>query len=232
MWRLLLTGFVVGVAAIPHCLGMCGAFPLILSKRPEGYRSTAQQVAFVCGKCFTYVFLGALAGTAGIRLLGENAHPGWTVFLKLALGAVTITFGLAMLGLKIRQRWIPGSAIMQHVIGGLPKRNTAATAFLLGLGVGFLPCPLPMGMLAVAVASHDVLKGMALMAGVGLGTSPGLLVVGILGIGLNRRLGRIGMSFAGIVVIGIGLLNVTRTINSIVHTGAPPPACCQNERGF
>ena len=57
-----LTGLVAGFLNTPHCLGMCGGFPLHLAKSSKKGKATLRQVLFVTGKTFTYVFLGAMAG--------------------------------------------------------------------------------------------------------------------------------------------------------------------------
>ena len=54
-------GIAAGLAATPHCAGMCGGFPLHLARATEG-RPWVRQLLFLVGKTFTYSFLGALAG--------------------------------------------------------------------------------------------------------------------------------------------------------------------------
>lgn len=231
-------GFGAGIAATPHCLGMCGGFPLHLAK-PDATGSTAlRQVLFVVGKSVTYVFLGALAAAAGVVLLRDTSFAQGAPALRVAAGAVTIAFGLAMLGARIpfrrerpKNEGLSGG-LVSGVLGGLLARPGPASALVLGLGVGFLPCPLPMGMLAAAAVSHSVLHGMALMAGVGLGTAPGLLAVGLFGVGIDRRFKKLGMRAAGVIVVCIGLLTICRATgvmarSHVVDSVVPP--CCQEQ---
>ena len=255
----LVIGLAAGLAATPHCLGMCGGFPLHLTRipAPAGSRPSGDAVwkllLFVTGKCFTYVFLGALASALGVILLKNTSFAHVAPAMRIGAGAVTLLFGLTMLGLRRPRRKKPGGGgsgadtrsgdreeggnahrdyggIWTAILGSLLARPTATSSFVLGLGVGFLPCPLPIAMLAVAAASHDVPQGIALMAGVGLGTAPGLLAVGLLGMGLNWKLKRWGMRAAGVMVSVIGVLTICRAIGGMprshmVDTVVPP--CCQ-----
>jgi uncharacterized protein len=234
MLKFLLMGLAAGIAATPHCLGMCGGFPLHLAKSSGRGVAALRQLMFVGGKAFTYVFLGALASAAGVVLL-KNSHiaPAAPV-LRVAIGVITVVFGLAMLGVRLPSirafRGMSDNGVVRRVLGGLINSPSPTAAFCLGLGVGFLPCPLPMGMLALSAASHSVPHGMAIMAGVGLGTAPGLLAVGLFGVGLNRKFAKVGMKLAGMVVLALGLLMVGRATGLVQHKGtaarALPPCCC------
>jgi sulfite exporter TauE/SafE len=228
-------GFGAGIAATPHCLGMCGGFPLHLAKSASKGSTALRQLLFVTGKCVTYVFLGAIAAAVGVVLLKDTALAGGAPLLRIVAGAITLAFGLAMLGAHIpfrrdRQREAPSVGLLTGALGGLFARPSPASALVLGLGVGFLPCPLPMGMLAAAAASHSVVHGMALMAGVGLGTAPGLLAVGLFGIGIDRRFKKLGMRAAGVIVVCIGLLTICRATGVMAGSHAVDsvvPPCCQ-----
>lgn len=233
MYESFFIGLGAGIAAAPHCVGMCGGFPLHLSK-PSGTGSVAlRQLLFVAGKSFTYIFLGSLAAALGIVLFRDTAMARSATALRLLAGSVTVLFGLIMLGLRpppIRalQR-VADAGLIRALLGGLLVSPTPATAFVLGLGIGFVPCPLPMAMLAVAAAAHQVPQGMVLMAGVGLGTAPALLGVGLFGAGVSIRFARVGMRLAGVVLLAIGLLTIGR-VTGVIHpkpaAGHSTPSCC------
>lgn len=200
-----------------------------------------RQLLFVGGKSFTYVFLGALAAALGVILLKNTSIAGAAPALRIVAGAVTLLFGLSMLGLRVpshhentkwrKHRTQGNESVWSNALSGLLRSPSPASAFVLGLGVGFLPCPLPMGMLAVAASAHSVPHGIALMAGVGLGTAPGLLAVGLFGMGLDWKLKKAGMRLAGLVVVAIGLLTIWRAIGTMprsrVVDSVVPPCCCQ-----
>jgi uncharacterized protein len=228
----LLTGFVAGFAATPHCLGMCGGFPLHLAKSSERGNAAARQILFVTGKTFTYVFLGSLAAALGVLVFGAKPAGGGATALRIAAGVITVVFGLYMLGFRLPSikflQGISEAKLVRGLFGGLLGSPTPASAFVLGLGVGFLPCPLPTGMLLIASGSHSIPHGMALMAGVGLGTAPGLLALGLFGVGIDRKFARFGMKIAGLIVLIIGLLTIARATGLTHKTGhsAQPPCCC------
>lgn len=233
-----LIGLAAGVAATPHCLGMCGGFPLYLARSSNRAQTLRRHLLFVGGKGFTYVFLGTLASATGAVLFKIPSLVSIAPFLRLAIGLITVLFGLSMIGLRIPQlRRLHDQSSGKFIgdtFGGLLSDPSPQAALVLGLGVGFLPCPLPMGMLAAAVASHHVLTGISLMAGVGLGTAPGLLGVGLFGAGLNKKFAKIGMCAAGVVVLAVGGLTITRAASAISTrhaTGQTIPSCCTEEKG-
>jgi sulfite exporter TauE/SafE len=227
-------GFGAGIAATPHCLGMCGGFPLYLAKSGGKGRAVSRQVLFVLGKSFTYVFLGVMAASLGVIVLKNTSLASIAPVLRIAAGVITLIFGLLMLGFRLPSikplQGIVETGFVRSLFGGLLVSPSPAAALCLGLGTGFLPCPLPMGMLAVAATSQNIFYAIALMAGVGLGTSPGLIAVGLFGIGLDRKFAKVGMRAAGIVVVAVGLLAIGRA-TGIISPHHPVnhaiPSCCQ-----
>jgi sulfite exporter TauE/SafE len=234
MWGAFVIGFIAGIAATPHCLGMCGGFPLHLAKSSGRGSAALRQALFVLGKGFTYIFLGALAAALGTIVFRDSSLAHGAPLLRIVAGSLTALFGLLMLGLRLPPikaiQKISDAGIVRSLYGGLLVGPGSAAAFVLGMGTGLIPCPLPMGMLAVSAASHNVVHGVALMAGVGLGTAPGLLAVGLFGIGIDRRFARVGMRVAGIVVLMIGIITIGRA-TGIIHANHPVaravPSCCE-----
>lgn len=235
---------------------MCGGFPLHLSKPAARGSTLLRQVLFVLGKSFTYVFLGALAGALGVILLKDTSLAGAAPALRVLAGSITLVFGLTMVGLRWpgvsgfsfgtrprkrdhgeaeprKYEASGGESLISSLFGGILREPGPLSAFVLGLGVGFLPCPLPISMLAAAAASHSTVQGVALMAGVGLGTAPGLIMVGLFGSGLNHRLRKVGMRAAGVIVTLIGILTICRVTGCIPVSHAinkAVPSCCQEHK--
>lgn len=228
-----LIGFTAGIAATPHCLGMCGGFPLYLTGSDGRRKAIKRIVLFVIGKCFTYAFMGAIAAWLGIIVFKNTSLLPIVPYVRLAAGLVIVALGLSMLGFRLPSKNRNPSAaetgFVQGIFGGILAKPGMASAFVLGLAVGFLPCPLPMGMLALSATNHQVLHGIALLTGVGFGTAPGLLAVGLFGIGLNKKLARFGMQMAAVIVLSIGLLFLGRAAKAIFlpsSSTSPPPCCC------
>ena len=226
MFAAFLTGLVGGFLNTPHCLGMCGGFPVHLAKNSGSDRVALRQVLFILGKTFTYVFLGTLAAALGVVVFKDTSLSKAAPILRLAAGLITLLFGLLMLGFRLPSikplQGISNAGLVKSIFGGLFSSPSPMAAFTLGIGVGFLPCPLPMGLLAVAALSHNIPHGMAIMGGLGLGTAPGLLAVGLLGVGLDRKFARVGMRAAGVVLVVIGLMTIARVTGVL----AAPHSCC------
>ncbi len=86
-----------GLAAFPHCVGMCGGFALHVSSG-RGAGAVGRHFAWQAGRVTSYVFLGALAGYCGSVASVAN----WP-FVRAAVGyvvaAAMMLMGLGVLGL-------------------------------------------------------------------------------------------------------------------------------------
>lgn len=212
---------------------MCGGFPLHLAKSSESGTAGLRLVLFIVGKSVTYMFLGALAAAIGVVLLKDTSIAGAAPALRLTAGVVTMFFGLMMIGIKLPAikplQGISTKGFIQTVFGPLLTSPGPTSALVLGMCVGFLPCPLPMVMLGLSAASHNVLHGILLMAGVGIGTAPGLIGVGLLGAGIFSRFAKVGMRAAGVLVLAIAILTIGR-VTGFVPKAHPVnhviPSCC------
>ena len=211
-------GFIAGLAATPHCVGMCGGFALHLARGPQGRLGVARTVAFLTGKMFTYVFLGALVGALGAWVVGAGWLPDARRTLVYGAAGLTILFGVLMLDV-VPARWFArcASAALPSLLDAMAKPLESGIGcamahgaailptFILGLGVGFLPCPLTTALLMSAAGEQSVSAGMLLLGGAGLGTAPGLCLAGLLGSGASARWRSLGTRALGVVVIAIGV---------------------------
>ncbi len=217
-----LMGLLGGLAATAHCLGMCGGFPLHLSRAAAG-PVLARQLLYVLGKTFTYTFLGALFGALGNTLAESGLLPGSQNGLAIVAGVAIILFGLGMLGVRLPSplagKWNAYEwGFIKSIYRQFFAHPSLGASFTLGLATGLLPCPITLAMLAVAAGSHSVVQGMLLLAGLGVGTAPGLLGVGLCGNLVSARWRRFGLRPAGIIVILLGLVTVART-QEFMHRG-------------
>jgi sulfite exporter TauE/SafE len=226
----LLVGLLAGLAATPHCIGMCGGFAVYLASgraaQPgRAARGTvlARQIAFHAAKTVTYAFLGALVGAFGMWVVGADWIPGGRTWLVYVAAGLTILYGILMLDLLPLPRGLPGARLIAParrffagstagVLDHVPTSSASPvlSALALGLFAGFLPCPLTTGLLMAAAGGHSVLGGMLLLGGAGLGTIPGLLAAGFVGFAASARWRKIGMRALGVVVIAIGVLMILR----------------------
>jgi len=220
----LLMGLAAGLFATPHCLSMCGGFALHLSRAPRPNLMLGRQLLFHAGRTFTYAFLGGLVGALGLWVVQSGLWPGVRTGLVYFAGGVTILFGLLMLELtpwlRLPVLRLPGDSLLAEQGGKLTASPSLLAAALLGLAVGFLPCPLTVGLLLAAAGTHSVVAGMLLLGGAGLGSMPGLLVTGLAGSVVTGRWRLLGTRAVGVIVILIGLAILLR------RAGVWPGGCC------
>lgn len=204
-------GFIGGLVAFAHCLGMCGGFVLHLSRAESGSAMIAGIISWHAGRLFTYAFLGAVAGYAGAMAGNLLRHAWLQEFFSYATGAVIVLMGLAVLGLLPARERISGTGSVAALLGrSLFTTPSPGSGLVLGITTGCLPCPVILGFLAYAVHSGSVAHGMAIMAGMGAGTIGPLLLLGAFGrlIGLHiRRWGRVA---GGIILIVLGMSTILR----------------------
>lgn len=237
-----LLGLFGGLSATPHCLAMCGSFPLHLGRSTKKGSTVLRQLLFLTGKTCTYIFLGAVAGALGTVLFKDTAAARLIPTVRMTAGCLMLIFGISMLGFRLPSLRSNRKATSEIVIisllrglfRGLLISPTPISSFILGLAVGYLPCPLPLGMLAVAAVSHSVVAGMIIMAGVGLGTSPGLLGLGLFGAGIfggaKQRSANTASRIAGVIVIIFALLTVLHAAGVNTPLDRTIPSCCREHR--
>ncbi|MEM1115206.1 MAG: sulfite exporter TauE/SafE family protein [Bacteroidota bacterium] len=199
-----------GLLGSAHCVGMCGGFVALLGA--EGGRNAAgRQGAYFLGKTLTYATFGAVAGAAGGSLVALFGTLGGVVGIALGVGMVVA--GLALCGVAWRAGRAPGARLAARLGPAITRLvQSGSPAALVGLGAvnGLLPCGLVYGMLAVAAASGSAAGGAATMAVFGLATVPALALTGHLG-ARWRPASRLRMQrLAGVLVIVMGALTLTR----------------------
>jgi hypothetical protein len=208
--------FLLGLFGTGHCLGMCG--PLVVAL-PGRYGRWQAHLIYHLGRLATYTVMGALFGGAGHGLIwffGLDPQQAlvWTgrlqLFLSVPVALFLLFMGLTRLGLLDEPRWmslampqkIPGyEAVLANV---LDRRNLL---WLLGMGLllGLLPCGLSYGAFARTLASGGFGPGALLTALFGLGTLPGLLLLGTGAAKLFQRF-RSQMEIAsGLIMIGMAV---------------------------
>lgn len=196
----LLTAGLVGGAT--HCSGMCGPFVLAqvsarLEHVPAARMSEFHRLAgaavlpYHFGRGTTYALIGAAAASVAGHV---GALPGlrWVSVALLAFAALFF-FGYAT---KSALSWLPrGDGRVQRWWGDRVSRlarplfgnPTGWRGYGLGVALGFIPCGLLYGAVAVAAASGSALSGALGMIAFTAGTIPGLLAVGLAGHLAGRR---------------------------------------------
>ncbi|HEX6864996.1 MAG TPA: sulfite exporter TauE/SafE family protein [Thermoanaerobaculia bacterium] len=227
-----LTAAALTFAASIHCVGMCGGFVAALGafRTRRGFTVFLDQLLLQVGKASTYAFLGALAGAFGAALL-RSATFHWTGrVLALLAGAAMAAAGLTLLGLRGRgsDLFVTRIAPLWHrLVGPLLQDRPAGASLLIGMAMGFLPCPLVYAGLAAAAASGSAAGGALILGGVALGTVPALTAVAIFGSAVPLSWRRLPARGAGVLLILVGLVTFARGVG-MQHAGhagqnASPP---------
>ncbi len=201
----LLLGLLAAGAAggVAHCAAMCGPFVLgqvsdRLARIPverlcEATRlSSGLLLPYHGGRLATYAVLGALAGEAGTAS-GAGILPGALTPLLLTVAALLfLCHALARLApgllhvLPVLERAPPAWARGLRRLAGKVDRNRPGGGFLLGAALGFLPCGFLYAAIAAAAAVGGASGGALAMLAFGLGTVPGLVIVGVAGHAAGR----------------------------------------------
>ena len=186
-----------------HCIGMWGFIPPLIV-----YRSWfLGNVLYSAGRIFTYSFLGFIAGYLGMFFHSfqfQLLQKGLSIFLGIGM----IFFGLQVAG-SIKEKGVIGLDLIFSTIAEILSKFRK-NPFFLGMFNGFLPCPLVYAFLMQAVFEKDPLKGAAVMLFFGLGTVPAMLFASKLFQIISPRLRKRLSSFAGIIIILLGVWMILR----------------------
>ena len=226
-WPLIFLGGLLGSG---HCVGMCGAFAVAIGWDASSPRQNlARQSVYSMGRCFTYVFLGAMAGFGGQQL----QHNLVTVanvqgVLSVIAGVALVATGLVTGGLiPSADKWLKqaSSCAAATYFRSLLKSGRPSHVFLAGLATGFLPCGLVYAFLGLALSSGHMHTGVLIMLAFGLGTVPLMLGAGLGGslIGLEGR--KRVVKVAAFCVIVMGSVTVLRGATGLTSGEAIPTAC-------
>lgn len=225
-----LTAALLTFAASIHCVGMCGGFVVAAGsfRSRRGLTTFLDRLLLQVGKASTYAFLGALAGAFGAALLRSAAFTWSGRVLALLTGLALAAAGLTLLGLRGRGSDFLAAHLgpaWYRLVGPLLRDRPTGSSLVIGMAMGFLPCPLVYAGLAAAAASGSAAGGALILAGVALGTVPALTAVAFCGaafpLGWKRALAR----GAGVLLVLVGLVTFARGLGGPAgHLGHSAPA--------
>ncbi len=196
----------LGALGVGHCLGMCG--PLVLAF-PGRMTGLSPHLWYHAGRIGSYSMLGVLMGLLG----GLLAHLGAVARLQILLSGFAslflLAFGLARIGLLPEPGLlrVPSPALSKglHKAQALAHEAGAIGMFPLGVLNGLLPCGLSYAALVRALPAGGPVEGGALLLAFGLGTVPGLVLLGSLASGFFRRHRKLSDLLAGMLMIGMAV---------------------------
>lgn len=237
MNTLLINGFILGLAANLHCLGMCGPIALAIPlKRGSTGQIFQGALAYNFGRIFTYSLLGMLVGTIGLSVTTIGFLQGMSIAcgILLLLVAWHKWFGnifTRSFGLPTLQRWV-GSRM-----GRLLKSNSSFKLAPLGMLNGLLPCGMVFaGLLNAILASNPWIGALSMLA-FGLGTLPSMMAVAFaaqkIGQGARARFNQIVpymLTVVGILIILRGMnLNIPLLSPQVVPNEETQPTTDKEE---
>jgi sulfite exporter TauE/SafE len=166
--------FVAGLVTSLHCAGMCGplACAIMPVRGPAGAPGTAPETVstvYHLTRLTSYVALGAIAGGLGQAPLTWFSHS--------ALRWLPWVFVLFFVALALRwDRYVPKLALIGPLAWRLQAwirgRSHLGSAALLGFATPLLPCGPLYFLVALALLSGSMLRGVEFMLAFGLGTVP------------------------------------------------------------
>ena len=206
----------LGLLGTGHCVGMCG--PLVVAFPGRTGRLPAH-IYYHCGRLVTYSGIGALMGGAGAGLIRISGATGddhlqvvarVQVVLSLLAALFLLYFGLCQLGLLKQPRWM--RVVSREKVPGYRRivrlafvNQQVIEMFCVGLLMGLLPCGLSYAAFSRAIATGSPLQGALMLAVFGIGTLPGLVLIGTGATSLARRYQRHSDIVAGLLMIAMGL---------------------------
>ncbi len=210
----LLSLFLLGLSGTGHCLGMCG--PLVLAF-PGKSGKFDSHLCYHAGRIFTYTVIGVLMGSLGLALAKLVSVTGLDYLATLAriqlvfsllAGIFLAIFGLGQLGILGQADWliisnpqiIPG---YRFIVRSAFKRSDRWLMVVTGMFMGFIPCGLSFAAFSRALAASRPMEGGLFLLAFGLGTLPGLLLLGTGASVIARRYRRHFDLFSGMLMIGM-----------------------------
>ncbi len=210
-----LSMFLLGLFGTGHCIGMCG--PLVVAL-PGRFGRWYAHLIYHLGRIATYTGVGLLLSGMGRGVVlftgaGPEATLVWTTRIQIGLSVPVAGFllfmGLTRFGLVREPQWmarampqkIPGyGTVLTHVL----NRRNAGWLLSMGLMLGLLPCGLSYGAFARALAAQSVAHGGGMVLLFGLGTLPGLLILGTGAARIFHRFRGQMEIISGLIMIGMG----------------------------
>lgn len=237
-WATIIACAVAGFVGSLHCVGMCGPIviglrgalpvqPLTIEGHGAGHRrfnGWSRLWPYHLGRVLTYAALGLLGAALVHRIaLFDTQHVAFrAVGMFAALVALAVGVNL-IAGPLFSRRGATCGGWTNWLASILDLRATSAR-FIAGGLLGFLPCGLVYGALAIASASADPVTGAMAMTAFGLGTMPALVVTETVGSQLPVRFRQWGVRVGGAWMIVLGIVVFARVIN-VDETSSHAAAC-------
>lgn len=208
--------FLIGlVAASSSCIAVTGGLLLsLVASFREKYETLGKKapfqpvLLFVIGRIIGYTVLGGVLGAIGGELSISPVFTGAITFIAASYMLLT---GLNLLhilpnSLKFLLPRLP--KFMAHKILDAGGSSKSLAPLILGALTFFLPCGFTQSLQLYALTTGSFTYGALTMLAFSLGTAPALLVLGF-ATNLGGKVGKFFHSFAGALVVVLGLWNIS-----------------------
>lgn len=179
----IVSGFLIGLAGLVHCAGMCGPLQLIVPSFNKGKRAGMKEfLSYHSGRIILYAVLGLLSGLLGLKGFIFQSFQ-WT---SIVLGSFMLI--LAWIGINNSNKI--NTMILREIQRRMNSsyqtmRNSPSYLLIFNIGIlnGLLPCGMVYFALLNALSSESVSKSIVAMIGFGIGTLP--IFILLKGVGLK-----------------------------------------------
>ena len=210
IWLGLLTGLMGSI----HCLGMCGPIALAL---PGSENSKSQliwgRILYNIGRSLTYALLGAIAGLLGFSLNAFGSQQSLSIIMGIIIVLMAILPNKATMKVFPFLNNIQFPDRIKDIFNRSLKKGTPGSLFIIGILNGFLPCGLVYIAIAGAIAMGDVFLAALYMFLFGLGTSPAMFGMSLVGNFFNLELRRKFSRLIPVFGVILGILFIMRGLN-------------------
>jgi len=215
--------FVIGlVAATSTCLAVAGGLLLAVSskfheKNPNlnGWQKFKPHLYFNVGRIASYTLLGGAIGALGSVLTLSSSVTG---IITIIASLLMIIMGLQLLGIFpwLNKIQIKMPKFIAHKIYDASNQNASKnSSFLFGAATFFLPCGFTQALQLYVLGTGSFTVGALTMLAFSLGTLPSLAGIGAFSSFAKGDLKRYFMTFSAVLVIVLGIFNLTPGFNLV-----------------
>ena len=223
--------FLIGlIAATSTCLAVAGGLLLAVSAKYNeaypnltGWQKFRPHISFNIGRIVSYTLLGGLIGLLGSVITLSTRVTG---ILTIAASVLMILVGLQLLHIfpVLNRIQIKMPKFLAHKIYGASQTGVPSNrgAFLFGAATFFLPCGFTQALQLYVLSRGDFMTGALTMLAFSLGTLPSLAGIGALSSFVKGTAHRRFTTFSAVLVIVLGIMNVTPGLTLAGATVALP----------
>jgi len=219
--EILISALVLGLMGSFHCVGMCGPIALSLPLRGNTYfQKVGGGLLYNIGRTITYGIMGAFFGLIG-QGFSMVGFQRWISIIMGALMILAVVLPSLFRNIKVFNT-DPLTGRLRKAIGALFEKRSYGGLFLVGLLNALLPCGLVYMAIAGAIGTGSVAQGTLFMVMFGLGTTPMLLFVSLLGNAISMTVRNKINKIIPYVVVIVGLIFILRGLALGIPYLSPP----------